>query len=332
MGLKVGLYFDLRNPPPWRRRPSDVYRRALEIAADADRRGVGGLWFSEHHLFEDGYLPQPLTFAAAAAARTSRARIGTAVVIPAFRSGPLLAEEAAVVDIISDGRLELGLGGGYRRPEFELFGADIARRYGTTDCAVHELRRAWTERHLTPTPVQDPLPLWLGYGGPRSARRAGQLATGLLSLNPPAIDAYLASYSTDKAVPAPRVGGLVNIMVCDDPEAAWPHVRAHLSWQWDTYNRAWAEGTGRAVPAPIDPEAWRRAGPHGEPRFDVVDVDGAVARLRSVTECGPVTDVFLWADIAGMPEQLVERQVELVCDQVIPLLDADEPSRDRAAW
>ena len=133
--MNVGIYLDLRNPPPWKQDPARVYAFALELCEEAERLGAHSVWLSEHHGFEDGYLPQPLTFAAAVAARTARLRIGTAVLLAPLRDPAHIAEEAAVVDLVSDGRLELGLGAGYRVPEFEQFDADPARRY-TTDRRV----------------------------------------------------------------------------------------------------------------------------------------------------------------------------------------------------
>ena len=68
--MRFGVYFDLRNPPGWRQDWARLYAFTLEMCEEAERLGADSAWFSEHHLFEDGYLPQPLTFAAAAAART----------------------------------------------------------------------------------------------------------------------------------------------------------------------------------------------------------------------------------------------------------------------
>ena len=127
--MKIGVWFDLRNPPGWRQDPARLYAFTLELCEEAELLGADSLWFSEHHGFEDGYLPQPLTFAAAAAARTTRVRLGTGILVAPLRKTAQLAEEAAVVDIISGGRLELGLGAGYRVPEFELFGTDFTARY-----------------------------------------------------------------------------------------------------------------------------------------------------------------------------------------------------------
>ena len=125
----IGLYFDLRNPPRWQRPWAQHYGHALDVMADGEALGADEIWLTEHHFFEDGYLPQPLTMAAAVAARTTRVRIGTAVCLPLLRHPLHLAEEAAIVDVISGGRLDLGLGTGYRIPEFREFGAPGARRF-----------------------------------------------------------------------------------------------------------------------------------------------------------------------------------------------------------
>src|ERR1700761_8785106 len=108
--LKLGIHSDLRNPPGWRRDWSGHYAAALRRVEAAERLGLDGVWLSEHHLFEDGYLPQPLTFAAAVAVRTTRVRIATAVMLAPLRAPLDLAEQFAIVDILSHGRVELGLG------------------------------------------------------------------------------------------------------------------------------------------------------------------------------------------------------------------------------
>ncbi len=125
--VNVGVYFDLRNAPSWPQDPARLYGFTLELCEEAERLGAHSVWLSEHHLFDDGYLPQPLTFAAAVAARTTRVRIGTAVLLAPLHDAVEIAEQVAVVDLVSNGRVELGLGAGYRVPEFELFGRRSGR-------------------------------------------------------------------------------------------------------------------------------------------------------------------------------------------------------------
>jgi alkanesulfonate monooxygenase SsuD/methylene tetrahydromethanopterin reductase-like flavin-dependent oxidoreductase (luciferase family) len=164
--VDVGLYFDLRNPRRWRQDPARLHAFTLEMCEEADRLGAHSVWFTEHHLFDDDYLTQPLMFAAAAAARTRRVRIGTALVIAPLHHPVELAEQGALVDLLSAGRLELGVGAGYRRPEYDLYGASPTGLYARTDGAVRQLRQLWAGG-VTPAPVQDRVPIWLGYQGPQ---------------------------------------------------------------------------------------------------------------------------------------------------------------------
>ena len=320
--MRVGIYLDLRNPPQWQRPWAEHYRRALELCEEADRLGAGSVWLSEHHLFEDGYLPQPLTFAAAVAARTSRVRIGTAVLLAALRQPVQIVEETTVVDLLSDGRIELGMGAGYRVPEYAAFGLDLGDRYALVEDRIREVTRLFRERTVTPPPVQDPVPLWGGFQGPRGARLAGRLGMNLLTLDRRLLGPYVEGLE-EGGFPAgsARMGGVVNLVLADDPEAVWPRVAPHLSYQWDSYNRYMVEGTDQPVPKPIDPERWRAPGRDGAPpRFQVLTADDAARALRERTDGLPVEHVYLWASIAGMPDDLVERHVELVAGTLAPML------------
>lgn len=320
--MNVGLYFDLRNPPTWRRDWSRVYGHALEVCEEADGRGIHSLWFSEHHLFEDGYLPQPLTFAAAVAARTTRARIGTAIVIAGLRPAAQIAEEAAVVDILSGGRLELGLGAGYRRPEFELFGRDPRRRHANLYLRIAELRQVWREGSVTPPPIQAQIPIWVGASGPKSARRAGELGEGLLFISRSLIEHYregLVSGAHDPA--AARIAGPVNVFLSDEPERDWPLVREHLAYQWDSYARYRVEGSSDPPP-PIDPEAWRTRGierglMNG---FMIATPEEAAERIAAAVAGTGAETIFLWASLPGLPEPIVDRHAELAATRLAPLL------------
>ena len=321
--MKLGLYFDLRNPAPWARPWPEVYGRALDLVVEAERLGAASVWFSEHHLFADGYLPQPLTFAAAAAARTSRVRIGTAVLIAALRPAALVAEEAAVIDQISGGRLELGIGAGYSVPEYEFYNADITKRYGLTDAAVTEIRRLLDEGIVTPPAAQNPFPIWLGYQGPQGAKRAGRLGVGLLSLDRALLDPYREGLVEGGHDPATaRTGGMLDIIVADDPEEAFERILPHYAHQLNSYRAAAVAGSGRDAPKEITVEKLRGgAAQKGQiPGLRVLTPTDAVAAIREATEGSPVEHVYLWASVAGMPNEIVERHVELTCTQVAPNL------------
>jgi alkanesulfonate monooxygenase SsuD/methylene tetrahydromethanopterin reductase-like flavin-dependent oxidoreductase (luciferase family) len=318
--MDVGILFDLRNPKQWQRPRADHYARSLEFCEEADRRGVGGLWFTEHHLFDDGYLPQPLTFAAAAAARTRHARIGTAVVLPALRKPAQLAEEAAVVDLISGGRLELGMGAGYRVPEYELFDTDFTGRFSRTERAIREVMRLWEHNGITPAPLQDPVPLWGGFYGPRGAKMAGRIGIGLLHLSHAMFEHYRAGLiEGGHGVERARVSDLLPIVLSDDPDAAWSRITPHLAHQANSYRQLSVEKTGQPAPPLIDPGELRdRRDPEGP--LQVLTPEEAAAHVRELIKGLPVRHLIFWASVAGMPDDLVTRNIELICEKFPVLL------------
>jgi alkanesulfonate monooxygenase SsuD/methylene tetrahydromethanopterin reductase-like flavin-dependent oxidoreductase (luciferase family) len=330
--LKVGLFFDLRNPPGWRRPWAEHYRRTLDRIVEVDRLGGDAVWLTEHHGWEDGYLSQPLAFAAAIAARTERIRIGAGITLAPLRHPAHIAEEAALVDVISDGRLELGLGAGWSRPEFDLFGVDFQSRFSLTDAAVTAIRQLVADRLVTPPPVQDPLPLWLGYQSPKGAYRAGAMSVGLLSLDPALREPYhqgLREGGHDAA--AARMGGLVNIVLADDPEAARERILPYYAYQFNSYRRARRSSSGEDPGPDLEItelrtiEAGSGRWPSG-PGLSVYTPEDAAAAIGERVDGLPVEHVYMWASIAGMPDDLVDRHVELVCTRLRALLqDAGQP-------
>lgn len=317
----IGLFFDLRNPPRWQRPWSDFYGRQLDLIAEAEHQGADAVWFTEHHGTDDGYLSQPLTFAAAAAARTSRLRIGTAVLLAALRHPRHVAEEAAIVDLVSAGRLELGIGAGFVAHEYAAFGADLARRYRLTDAAVQEVTRLLGV--VSPAPVQQPPPIWLGYQGPQGARRAGRMGTGLLSLERRLLEPYaegLVEAGHDPA--AARMGGLLDLIVAEDPERTLARILPHFVHQLNSYRRmhAGADPTHRDLT--LAQVAADTRGPGRIPGLSVVTVEEAVATIRRRTAGLPVRQVYCWASVAGMPDDVVAEHVGLLLGSVAPAVRA----------
>jgi alkanesulfonate monooxygenase SsuD/methylene tetrahydromethanopterin reductase-like flavin-dependent oxidoreductase (luciferase family) len=306
--MRLGLYYDLRNPGaarPWAR----VYAAALDRIAGADDAGIGAIWVTEHHGFADGYLPAPLTFCAAIAARTRRARIGTAVAISPLMPATALAEQAAVVDILSGGRLELGLGAGWRAAEFPAFGADYARRYQALEETVRALPGLWESGRVTPGPVQRPLPVWVGARGPRGARLAGRTGAGLLWIDQDLMAPYLAGLAEADPPALPRVGGLVNVFLADDPNRVREAVRAN-----GRRNRASYEDAGTAsAPGAAGREA-------AFPRLRILTPAAAAAWIAELCAGLPVADVFCFGDIGGLDDDLVDRHTELAVRELAPLL------------
>lgn len=316
--MNLGLFVDLRRLEPSGRSSAAHSARTLEWLAAAERLGLDAVWFTEHHGLADGYLPQPLVLAAAVAARTTRVRLGTAVVVAPLRHPRHIAEEATLVDVISNGRLELGLGAGFARSEYEAFGVDIATRFRATDAAALEVARLLTSSEVTPRSVQDPVPLWLGYQGPQGARRAGRMGMGLLSVDRTLVEPYQAGLAEGgHNQTSARMGGVVDIILADDPEAASIRLLPHWLHQQNTYRALTRRPDGMPL-RPLDPDRARatleRTGRLGT--LQVLDVDQAVEELCEKVHGLPVQHVYTWLSVADMPVDLVERHIELWCGPV----------------
>jgi alkanesulfonate monooxygenase SsuD/methylene tetrahydromethanopterin reductase-like flavin-dependent oxidoreductase (luciferase family) len=318
--VELGVYVDLRNPAPWRRPWPAHVAATLARVAEAERLGAGSVWLSEHHGFDDGYLAQPLAFAAAIAARTERLRIGTAVVLAPLRHARHIAEEAALVDVLSNGRLELGLGAGYSIPEFDAFGVDVRDRYPATDEAIVAVRDVLADG-VTPPPVQQPLPLWLGYQGPRGARRAGRLGVGLLSADRMLVEPYREGLRDGGHDPAlARMAGLVDVVVADDPDAARERILPHYAHQLNTYRHAAVAGTARPAPKEVTVDTLREGiqSRGGIPGLSVLTPEDAIAAVQARVDGVPVAHLYAWLSIAGMDDDLVDRHLELWLTRVAP--------------
>jgi alkanesulfonate monooxygenase SsuD/methylene tetrahydromethanopterin reductase-like flavin-dependent oxidoreductase (luciferase family) len=166
----ISLAFDMRVPDLGTSAP-DLYAAALEMCEYVDGRGIDFAWVMEHHGASDGYLPAPLTMAAAIAARTRRMRLLAGVVILPLHDPVKIAEEIAVVDLISNGRLDVAFGAGYVPREFAMFQRDIHGRGRALDEGVPIVQRALAgERFeaggrpifIRPLPVQQPVPILMG--------------------------------------------------------------------------------------------------------------------------------------------------------------------------
>lgn len=196
MGLQFGVAFSFQVHRGLGETWDRSYRESLELAAEVDRLGFDSIWTSEHHGEDDGYCPSPIVAGAALAAAAPRCRIGQAVALAPLHGHPLrLAEDLAVLDNISGGRVEIGLGQGYRPAEFEAFGWPYARRTRAFEESLEILSRAWRGEPfdyagsvysvkgglLRPPPVQkDRLPLWIGAAAPKARARAVRHRAGLL--------------------------------------------------------------------------------------------------------------------------------------------------------
>lgn len=188
-----GLLLDFRQKAPAAQGYGGYYAECLAQVQEAEALGFQSVWLSEHHCTLDGFLPSPLVAAAAIAARTSRIGIGTGVLALPLHHPLRVAEDAAVVDLLSGGRFLLGVGQGYARREFEAFGVDRRQRPELLEDGIAIIRTAWEQgrsgfqgasRRLPDLPFgprpERRVPIYVGAVSRPAVERAVRLADGLI--------------------------------------------------------------------------------------------------------------------------------------------------------
>ena len=185
--MRYGVLFSCQDPPGSPIGHPALYAAALEQVVAAEAQGYEWVNITEHHVAADGYLPAMFVLLAAMAARTERIRLSTGMLILTLHNPVRIAEEAAVVDILSGGRLTLGVAVGYREVEFAAMQVDYHTRGRRFRESLEILELAWRgepfsyagqvfqlpEIVVRPVPLQRPgIPLWLGGTTPVALRRA----------------------------------------------------------------------------------------------------------------------------------------------------------------
>ncbi len=254
--MKFGLMLSTQDPPY----AAEIVRRwqeLLEVATVAEEVGFDGVFVPEHHMAADGCLPSPFVGLAAIAARTTRLELGTAAVLLPFHHPIRIAEDAAVLDVISNGRVRLGCGLGNLDVGVSLFAIEREDQAGRLEEGLELVRRAWAGEcfrhageHFTTAGTISPLPvgaeLWLAAMSAPGVRRAGRL--GLPWISDPLHNTAVVAHWSDLYRRAGEEHGTATDLkvvmirdgwVADDLAEVerdwWPHLRDDLAGRVTTY-------------------------------------------------------------------------------------------------
>src|SRR5437899_4739629 len=254
--MKFGLYSSIANPPRCERLDRCI-DEPIAAAQLAEACGFDSCFFGEHHQDHDGFLPSPLIVATAVAARTQRLRVGTSVILLPLRHPVRVAEDAITLDLVSRGRVVLGVGIGYQPADFRAFAVPMEHRMALFEESVEILRRCWAgERfsargkhytledvQITRRPFQAPgPPLWFGASVPAAARRAGRLADGFVGTPSTSMEnaTELADIYKDAARQAGREPEVIQMRDAwvattrAEADAVYgPHVMAAYRYYWE---------------------------------------------------------------------------------------------------
>ncbi|AMN47762.1 hypothetical protein ACG33_11770 [Steroidobacter denitrificans] len=327
--LDTMLMFDMR-APSFGAAPRDLYAAAPEMAAYADEHGISRISVCEHHGAEDGYMPCNLLFLAALAARTKRARLMPNAVILPLHDPVKIAEQIAVIDLLSDGRLDVLVGGGYVPSEFAMFGVSLADRGRLLDEGMEILIRALSgERFvmngrpifIRPLPLQKPHPpLLVGGGIKASAVRAARFGAGFFPLKTELFAVYDAECRKLGREPGQKIvlSRAWCMHIVEDPDKGWAELMPHAAHVVSSYARMAAEASNSSSPfeSLVDDDAVRRSG-----MFHVLTPDQCVAFAKKCEARGYTMTVQPL--IGGLPPDVGWKSLELFCTKVLPRLKSN---------
>lgn len=309
---------------------AERYRLATEQIRHAEKHGFDSAWIAQHHFHEgEGGLPAPFVFLAHAAAHTSRIRLGTGIVTLPLELPIRVAEDAAVTDLLSGGRLEVGVGPGGNLTAFTAFGLDSDRRHALFDDNLALLKTAWSGGALSggdklypssPTLVDR---VWQATFTVSGARRAGLAGDGLMlsrtqprspeapqaslaDIQNPMLDAYLEALP--KGV-EPRILASRTIFVADEHKEAMRLAEIGLSRM-----RHRLAATGNFSSGSLVGDLIAAMDVHiGTP-------DEVIASLRDDSTLQRSTDLTMQVHSIDPPHPYILRSIELFAEKVAPAL------------
>jgi alkanesulfonate monooxygenase SsuD/methylene tetrahydromethanopterin reductase-like flavin-dependent oxidoreductase (luciferase family) len=338
--MKFGIgYYSLQSPPHHPRPHKDLYAEMLTEIETADQMGFDSAWLTEHHFLEDGYCPSILLTAAAIAARTKKIRIGTGVLLIPLHDPIRVAEDAAVVDLISNGRLILGLGLGYRSEEYDGFGRELKERKGRIEESLEIFSKAWTggafsmegkyykvnNHSITPKPVQQPIPIWIGAFSEPAIKRAARIgaplfvpAIGVIPIIKYLFDMHSNFLKEFGRNPDDFEKPLVREMYISTKNAddTWEDIKEHVTYTAKGY-ASWGsmvDTEGNLLSDPTDPILYDIAR-----KQSIIGTPGeCIEQIKEYQDNLPVDNMICRFKFPGISHDEAMRSMKLFVEKVLP--------------
>ncbi len=338
--MKFGIgYYSLQSPPHHPRPHKDLYAEMLTEIETADQMGFDSAWLTEHHFLEDGYCPSILLTAAAIAARTKKIRIGTGVLLIPLHDPIRVAEDAAVVDLISNGRLILGLGLGYRSEEYDGFGRELKERKGRIEESLEIFSKAWTggafsmegtyykvnNHSITPKPVQQPIPIWIGAFSEPAIKRAARIgaplfvpAIGVIPIIKYLFDMHSNFLKEFGRNPDDFEKPLVREMYISNENAddTWEDIKEHVTYTAKGY-ASWGsmvDTEGNLLSDPTDPILYDIAR-----KQSIIGTPGeCIEQIKEYQDNLPVDNMICRFKFPGISHDEAMRSMKLFVEKVLP--------------
>jgi alkanesulfonate monooxygenase SsuD/methylene tetrahydromethanopterin reductase-like flavin-dependent oxidoreductase (luciferase family) len=321
------MRFDMRAPDGGAP-AAELYRAALDMAEWGESNGCIAIAVSEHHASPDGYLPAPLVLASAMAGRTRRVGIQVAALLLPLHDPIPLAEQMAVLDLASGGRVSYVLAIGYRPEEYAAFGRSFAERGKRMDACLGALKRAWTGEEfefegrrvrVLPKPATPGgPPCLIGGGSVPAVKRAARFGMGMVLQggDPSLAELYRAECAKAGTAPGafilPPEGTVTSAFVADDVDAAWERLGPHLLHDAKMY-ASWLSGANQeAVSGSTASTVAELRASNGPYRIFTPAEAVAYIKQRGVLLTQPLC--------GGIPPKLAWEHLELVAKRVLPEL------------
>jgi alkanesulfonate monooxygenase SsuD/methylene tetrahydromethanopterin reductase-like flavin-dependent oxidoreductase (luciferase family) len=331
--MDAAIAATIRNLPSRPQPLVELYREHMAGWVLADTLGFSHVWLAEHHFADDAHNPSALPILAALAARTTRIRIGTYIILMAFHNPILVAEDAAVVDLLSNGRLDLAVGAGPMPDECAVFGIPSNETFARTYEGLEIVQRCWTEEvfshrgkyyhfdnvRMTTKPVQRPHPpIWMAAAGPQSARKAAERGYHLAMGMGPSHALYVESLRAAGRDPAQQrfVSGPIGIHIADSTEQAWDEAETPLRAWLEFYQRRKAPFV-RSVPPLGEFRNTPGIGFAGMPFFIGTAADVG-ERMRAMFRNAPLDEMALYFHTPGIPVESVKKSMTLFARHILP--------------